>query len=353
MHHFELGYQYFCERRIREAVKHFRQGLASGEDPEQAARDRWMTMMLAGEFEDAWLESDRVLQRRICTGETCAHLPLHMRFVWTGKPLSGRDVLVRCYHGLGDVVQFIRYCAVLKSMCRRVRVQASPVLLEVLRGVAGIDELHSLEAADPEFEIDIELLELPHALRTTLDSIPAQIPYIRIEPDRVKQKSRALAAEKRFRAGLVWASGVWRPERSLPLSCFSFLAEMKNVAVIGLQRGPAVADVKHSAIQFVHSEWNNDSIVDTAATILNLDLVVSTDTMTAHLAGALGVPTWLLLHTDSDWRWMVEREDSPWYPSMRLFRQTRSGDWQDVTQRVEAGIAAGLSSHYQREGLRP
>ena len=160
-----------------------------------------------------------------------------------------------------------------------------------------------------------------------------------------------MSGERRFRVGLVWASGRWKPERSIPLSCFSFLKERADVALIGLQRGPATRELSADAPEFVYTDWDDASVSHTAALIENLDLVISSDTMVAHLAGALAAPVWTLLPFHSDWRWMTDRDDSPWYPTMRLFRQTAEGDWDGIVERM--GLEFEKRIAYQREGLRP
>ncbi len=331
MRHTELGYRYFYERRIAQAVEQFRLAAERGEDPEAAALERWLTMMTAGEFEEAWRESDRVLARRKRAGETCGHLPRHLRFVWDGTALAGRDVLVRCYHGLGDVIQFIRYVPELARVCRSVSVQCQAELLELVGTVPGIARLVALEDDDPPHDAEIELMEVPHALRAAVADIPAHVPYLKPGGARVD-------GDGRFRVGLAWASGVWKPERSIPISSFSFLRDMPEVAVVGLQRGPATNELPGDAPEFIDTDWANTSVTDTAAAMANLDLIIAPDTMVAHLAGALGKPVWTLLHFHADWRWMADREDSPWYPTMRLFRQRVDGDWADVVGRVEAEL---------------
>ena len=185
MRHSEQGHLYFHERRIADAIREFRRATDSGEDPECAALERWLAMMTGGEFEDAWRESDRVLRdaRRRVRRETCGHLPVHMRFVWDGTPLGGRDLLVRCYHGLGDVIQFIRYVPMLARICRHVRVQAPAELMELLAPMQGIEEAISLEDPDPPHDCEIELMEVAHALRASVATIPADVPYLQASRD--------------------------------------------------------------------------------------------------------------------------------------------------------------------------
>ncbi len=325
----EAAYACYHNRDIERAVRHFRRARAVGENPNEAALERWLTMMSAGEFEEAWQESDRVL----CHRQPCGHLPRHQRWVWDGRPLNGKSILVRCYHGLGDTIQFIRLIPQLQEICSRVAVDAQPELLPLL-------PLSYTSALLPPC-VEIELMELPHILRLTPRTIPSRVPYLHIlkPPD----------ASPKFRLGLVWASGIWRPERSIPLELFSFLNQVPNLEVIPLQRGEATRNLPQSSPRFSKPDFSNTSVLRTAQLIRTLDLVITTDTMVAHLAGALAAPVWTLLPFHADWRWLHNRTDSPWYPTMRLFRQTTPGDWPEVVGRVRRELAGIVNFHGSQE----
>jgi hypothetical protein len=210
-------------------------------------------------------------------------------------------------------------------------VQAAPALHGVLAGAAGVDRLVALddETPDPPHEVDIELLETPHALRLTVERIPRAAPYLAVDPALIAAAGARLRALRGRRIGLAWAAGAWRPERSVPLALLAPLFERPGIAPVNLQRGPALDELRalgRPVFAQDPTRWSDD-LAETAATILNLDLVVTVDTMVAHLAGALGAPVFTLLHRDADWRWMRRGSDTPWYPTMRLFRQRRAGDW--------------------------
>jgi hypothetical protein len=248
--------------------------------------------------------------------------------------LADKRVLVRCYHGLGDTIQFIRYAPLIKEIAREVIVWAQPALLPLLRTVRGIDRLLPLHDGAPEveYDVDVESMELPHIFRTTLATIPAEIPYLHVTP-------AALPRHGRLAVGLVWAAGDWEhARRSMPFPLCAPLAAVPEMVLYILQRGPALAQYQHGAGILSGS----DDVVETARLMRALDLVISVDTMPAHLAGALGVPVWTLLDAAADWRWMEGREDSPWYPTMRLFRQERPGAWEPVMARVVAALGRGL-----------
>jgi hypothetical protein len=284
--------------------------------------------MRRGAFEEAWTISDAVLRARV--GVPCWHWPRHQQYLWDGTPLAGKRVLVRCYHGLGDTIQCIRYAPLIQDMAREVTVWAQPALLPLLRTMRGIDRLLPLHdgAPDVEYDVDVESMELPHIFRTTLATIPAEIPYLHIAP-------AALPRQGRIAVGLVWASGDWEHERrSIPWPLLAPLATVPGVTLYILQRGPALDHHQHGVGMLAGA----DDVVEAARLMRALDLVISVDTMAAHLAGALGVPVWTLLDAAADWRWMDAREDSPWYPTMRLFRQQCPGVWEPVITRVMAEL---------------
>jgi hypothetical protein len=303
--------------------------------------------MLKGDFERAWVISDAVMRAR--TGRSCGDRPNHLRWVWDGTPLAGRDVLVSCWHGLGDTLQFIRFVPQLAGVARSVAVEAQPALLPLLRSVCGACPLYPLGAVTSAADVSIESMELPHALRIALGDLPGRIPYLEPSPDTANGLRCDPGRSERLRVGLVWAGGDWRRERSvppallLPLTCLP-------VDLFALQLGPAVRDPRaQGLIEGLRGGIAaGATICETAVAIGNLDLVITIDTMVAHLAGALGRPVWTLLDADADWRWMRHRNDTPWYPTMRLFRQTRTGAWTPVVEELMAALADLSTAEPQR-----
>jgi hypothetical protein len=289
-----------------------------------ASDDPWIGCMRRGEFEAAWRISDRLLQKR--AGAVCWELPRHFQWIWDGTPLTGRRVLIRCYHGLGDTIQFIRYASMVRSIAAAVVVWAHPSLLPLLQTVDGIDELLALHdgAVDAEYDVDVESMELAHVFRTTIATIPAEIPYIRVPPATLRSPRPAV--------GIVWRAGGWDDRRSIPFAALAPLIDSPDLPVSWyvLQGAPGITERPRD---FGIVAGTTD-MMEAARVIASLDLLISVDTMAAHLAGALGAPVWTLLPRDADWRWMEDREDSPWYPTMRLYRQPREGDWQSVIERV-------------------
>ena len=310
--------------------------MAAGQNKEtKEDASAWMRHMRRGDFEAAWRVSDTVLRSR--AGASCAHWPRHEQWVWNGAPVDGKRVLLRCYHGLGDTLQFIRYAPRLQQVAREVIVWAQPELIPLLSTARGIDRLLPLHDGAPEVEFDVELevMELAHLFRDTPRTLPAEVPYLHADP-------APLPRDGRLAVGLVWKAGDWDERRSIPPELLAPLAELSGVELHILQRGPGL----HERPPGLGTVSGSDDVLETAGVMKALDLVVTVDSMPAHLAGALGVPTWTLLHADSDWRWMEGRDDSPWYPAMRLIRQERAGDWAGVVGRVAAGLA-------KRAGTRP
>ena len=197
----------------------------------------------------------------------------------------------------------------------------------------GIDQLIADGEPLPPFDVDCPLLSLPGVIHTTLDTIPATVPYLKSDPHLVEAwRSRLTQKQSRLKVGIVWAGNpnhIRDYDRSLPLSAFAPLAEAKGVRFFSLQKGApaAQANAPPAGMELIDYTAELFDFADTAALISNLDLVIAADTAVAHLAGALGKPIWLLLPFAAEWRWMLDRPDSPWYPTMRLFRQTRRGDW--------------------------
>jgi hypothetical protein len=276
--------------------------------------------MRCGDFAAAWRVCDRVLQQRLDRGERCDNWPRHLQFVWNGRALNDQRVLVRCYHGLGDTLQFVRLLAVLRPRVRSIILWVQPCLLELLRGVAGVDRLLALHdgCPDVDYDVDIELMELLHVLRLSLADVPNRVPYLEV----LSEPSIARPDQRYLNIGLAWRSGPWCSQRSIPTTLLTPLSRFTSVRWHSLQyQVPPPRFMVDIACQ---------DLSQLAARLQLLDLIISVDTMTAHLAGALGLPTWTLLPHQCDWRWLSQRCDSPWYPTMRLFRQRQPDDWNSV-----------------------
>jgi hypothetical protein len=292
--------------------------------------DRWMQHMRSGQFEEAWRFSDKIQKSGI--NRDYHHLPRHFQCIWDGTPLNGKRVLIRCYHGLGDTIHFIRYAPLVKEIAAEVIVWVQPSLLDLLKTTSGIDRFISLHDGTPDvaYDVDIEIMELPHVFRTTLATVPQKTPYLHVD-------SLPLSTDKSLLSvGIVWQSGDWNPSRDIPFSFLMPLAGIKGIKIYILQANALPAGWQKGF--GIHP--GEFTLYDYARVICGLDLMITVDSMPAHLAGALNVPVWVMLQAQADWRWMENRTNSPWYPSMKLFRQKNQGDWKPVIHQIAEELKA-------------
>ncbi|AEG92700.1 hypothetical protein [Ramlibacter tataouinensis] len=311
-------------------------GKASPADPAEVGA-RWLQAMRAGDWEAAWRQTDRLELPRRAEQRLPGFQRQPHHLVWDGTPLAGRSVLVRCLHGLGDSLQFMRFVPLLARHARELHFLVQPALLPLL---AGAPELGRVSNAwtdhPPPHEVEIEVMELAYAVRSTAATVPP--PYPHLASLAAGRQPPALPADGGLRVGLLWAASDWDGSRSIPLDTLAPLLGVPGVRFHSLQQGAAAQDPAADRLGLVPLWRQTQSIEVAAAAMLAMDLVIAVDGMPAHLAGTLGRPTWLLLKHEADWRWMDDREDSPWYPAMRLFRQPRAGDWAGLVRQVAAAL---------------
>ena len=325
---------------LREAIALFDRAEPGVVDPDRCAGGRWMAHMLAGNFEGAWLESDAVRKR----GAPDPH-----RF-WHGENLRGRRLMLRCLHGYGDAVQMFRFLPRLREIVSALTVEVPPRLAELAACFAGMGEVitwgEGAPAEPPPWDVQMEIMELPYALRVRSDELAPAQEYLQLPLDVRKRAAQVLGERRLPRVGLAWCAGHWNPLRSVPFTELKQFLAMDRVEFWSLQGDPERRDWLalggDAAERDVYA--CGDGILPLTAAIHGMDLVITVDTLAAHLAGALGVPCWVLLQQRADWRWMAKREDSPWYPSVRLWRQAATGDWGELITRVCAALRAGLRS---------
>ena len=254
---------------------------------------------------------------------------------WNGEDLGGKTILLYAEQGFGDAIHFIRYVPMVAEMGGKIVLECQPVLVRLFGNVPDVERIVPTGQALGQFDLHCALPSLPLMFKTTLDSIPAEISYLEAEPEAVKSwRARIDRTGKHLQIGLAWAGSADNRNdrnRSIPLAKFSPLADPDRLRFHSLQITPPPANAGVSVI-----DWSGElkDFADTAALIANLDLIISVDTAVAHLAGAMGKKVWLLLPFPPDWRWLLDRSDSPWYPSIRLFRQETPGDWDDVVRRL-------------------
>jgi tetratricopeptide (TPR) repeat protein len=327
-------------QRLDEAFAAYRR--ASAIDPKAADphfNQAWVAL-LRGDFENGW----RGHEWRWGSKNFSSTRPVLSRPEWDGGDLRGKTILLHAEQGLGDAIHFVRYASLVARRGGRVIVHCPPELARLFKSVEGIDTV-ATEGKLPEFDVHWPLMSLPLAFNTRLESIPAEIPYIRADAALAAEWARKLAPfAGQLRVGLAWAG---RPtnkqdrKRSMTLDHFAPLAA-DGITFFSLQKGPAAAQAANPppGMRVIDFTADLHDLADTAASIAHLDLVISVDTAVAHLAGAMGKPVWTLLPFKPDWRWMLGRTDSPWYPTMRLFRQSRPGDWMDVIAKVRQELAS-------------
>jgi tetratricopeptide (TPR) repeat protein len=336
--------------RYQEALNSLDRALSIRPEDPTAAWTKAVLKLSLGEFRDGWplyesrlrLERARQLQRAFASPR------------WTGaEELAGKTLLVYADQGLGDTLQFCRYIPVLEAMDARVVFEVQPVLKPLLGSLAMRGTLIGRGEPLPDFDLHIPLLSLPLALGTELDTIPGGVPYLKVDPAALHFWGERLAALPGFRVGLNWHGDPAAEKlsaleaRSFPLAAAAPLARVAGVSLLSLQKGPGAeqrAEVRFSdAIAQLTDPLHmgpEEIAGETAAIVTSLDLVITADTALAHLAGALGARVWVVLQAVPDWRWLTERADSPWYPTMRLFRQHTPGDWSEVFQRVAVELSA-------------
>nr|WP_247887252.1 tetratricopeptide repeat protein [Azospirillum sp. SYSU D00513] len=337
--HYNLGNLLQHRHRFGEAIACYRRAVALDPDCVDAHWNLGLNLLRAGRFAEGWPEYEWRWRR--------PGTPVEHRGApdWDGKPLNGRTLLLVCEQGLGDTLQFLRYVGLSGRLGGTVILRCQAELLRLLQGHPGVDRVLSTREPLPAFDVQASLMSLPRLFGTKLDSIPAETPYL--APPTGPAPS---LPEGGFRVGLVWGSSPTDPSRSCPLAALRPLSRLPDLRLFSLQKGPHAGDLARTPgaeVIFDLSDRIGD-MADTAAFMQQMDLIMTVDTSVAHLAGALGRPVFILLPHLADWRWLLDRDDSPWYPTARLFRQTAPGDWNEVAARVEQALVRRI--HAWRNG---
>jgi Flp pilus assembly protein TadD len=316
------------------AERTYREVIALKPDHALAHHNLSLVLALKGDLAGAWPEfewRDRAPE----LGKVVLQLP-HPR--WAGDDLGGKRILIHAEQGIGDTIQFVRYIPKVIEKHGRIILGVPRELGRLLAEFPGIEQLLLRDDAIPQ-DIDVQcpMMSLPGIFHTTLETIPNHVPYIFADPSLSTQWRERLSRETRQKVGMVFAgnaSHIHDRLRSMPVGMLAAFGELKEICFISLQKGAAAASVARAPLEMI--DWGDElrNFADTAALIDNLDLVIAVDTAVAHLAGAMGKPVWLLLQAVPDRRWMLNREDSPWYPTMKLLRQPARGDWGSVVKRA-------------------
>jgi hypothetical protein len=307
---------------------------------------KWDAAMRGGDFEAAWRQTDRIELPRRQAQTRPGFVRRPDQLVWNGEPFDGRDVLVRCEHGLGDTLQFVRYLPLIRRVARSVTLFAQPPLVTLLASTPALGEVRNGWTGEtPPHDVEAEVMELSYAFRSTCETLPCDVPYLALAPLRaLASRLPPIAGEGGLRVGLAWSASDWDTTRSIPLADLAPLAGVRGVRFYSLQQDRAAANYASAPFPLEPYSRHTQPVELAAAAMLDLDLVITVDSMLAHLAGALGRPVWVLLKARADWRWMDRRDTSPWYPTMRLLRQQQDGDWSGVAARVADDLAKAAAT---------
>ena len=335
----QLGNLLREQDELPEAIAAYRRAIALRAEFPEARWHLALALLVQGNFEEGWEQYESRRQIRGVWRDPGFTQPL-----WDGTPLAGKVILLWAEQGFGDTIQFVRYVRQVQEKGAQVIVLCQAELLPLLAGQDWIERVVGFDQTLPAFDVQSPLLSLPRILRTTIDTVPHSVPYLRANPA-LAAKWKSSMPFDRLNVGLVWATKAAVPgsgKRSIGLHALSPLAAVQGVRFWSLQKGEAAAEARTPPkdLELVDCSGELGDFADTAALLANLDLLIACDTAVAHLAGAMGVPTWVALPFVAPWRWMRKREESPWYPTVRLFRQFRAGDW---TAPIEA-IARELST---------
>ena len=345
--HANLSAALMRQGKYSEAEENSKQALALNPNYAEAHKNQGIVWLLLGDFERGWPEYEWRWQ---CPG--CS-MPNYKKPLWDGSPLKGKTILMHHEQGLGDTIQFVRYAPIFAEQGARVIVKTQKPLRKLLASCSGIETLVHDDKDLPEFDLHVPMLSIPGLLKTNFDNIPAKTPYLHADDSLLEKWRKRLSEYKGFKVGITWQGSPSfhaDAQRSVPLSYFERLAVIPGVQLFSLQKGHGAEQLEDlpanvNVIEF-GDELDADAgpFMDTAAIMKNLDLMITSDTSVPHLAGALGVPSWVALSLSPDWRWFLEREDCPWYPTMRLFRQTTLGDWDEVFARIASELSAKLGT---------
>jgi tetratricopeptide (TPR) repeat protein len=348
--HNNLGIVLKDQGRFDEALAHYQRAVALKPDYAEAHWNEGLIRLLRGDLALGWRKYEWRWWKRGVEHHGFRH---HQ---WDGGVIAGRTLLVHAEQGIGDSLQFIRYAQPLKRLCARLVVRCPRGLVRLFSAMKTLDAVFAEGDLPPDFDCHTPLLSLPRLFGTTLDTIPCVIPYLYPDPWLAVRWRERLAGQTGVRVGLVWRGNPGHrndQNRSAPAAAFAPLVGIPGVNAIVLQND--MRPEEREVLSRHGSLWDCGPFLtdwaETAAAISALDLVITVDTAVAHLAGAMGKPAWVLLPALPDWRWLLDRDDSPWYPTLRLFRQRTTGDWETLVALVAQALAvAVIPSDGEKEG---
>ena len=344
-----LGFVNFRKKRINEALKYFNIAIDINPDSILAHYNKAEALLITGQFEEGWKEYEW-RQGRKDFGKRKFNKPFKPEY-----DLKGKKVLVFAEQGIGDALQFIRYLPMLKEKGCYIILECSKELHGLLNDFNSVDEIierNLVEKPKIEYDYEVPLLSLPFYFKTTMENIPAKVPYLSVNKDLKKIWRKIVNDNEKTKIGIVWAGSPIHTNdrhRSIKLQQFLPLLSIEGTHFYSLQKGFQVIQAKDYQLLLTNLDENIKSFTDTSAVIENLDLLITVDTSVAHLAGALGKETWLLLPFLPDWRWLLDMDKSPWYPSIKLYRQPQIYDWNSVFNELKKDLAEFVKKKSQRE----
>lgn len=326
-----IGEIYKEAGNLLEAIEFYKKAIDMNPDFPDAHFILACAYLSIGNFEEGWKEYEwRWKTKEFKTLKRDFKKPR-----WNGKDIGGKRVLLICEQGFGDTIQFIRYSKLLKGLNAYIVVEVQKELCNLFKRIKEIDSMIIRGEELPDFDFYSPLMSLPYVFKTRLETIPNEVPYINLDDETVKKWDLKLCDDKKLKIGIAWAGNPGHKKdkyRTISLIDYLPILRLKDVNYYSLQKGIGSEQLKElpDDINIIDMTNEINDFLDTAGLIMNLDLVITVDTAVAHLAGALGKTVWVLIPYVPDWRWMLDREDSPWYPTMRLFRQSRKDNWKDV-----------------------
>jgi tetratricopeptide (TPR) repeat protein len=337
---YNLGVALWETGEIAAAVDFIRRAIDLSPNYAQAHHALSMLLLLQGDFSDGWAEYEWRWQ----TGHLQARA--FTQPLWDGRSLRDKTIVLHTEQGFGDTIQFIRYASAVKNWGGTVIVNCEKELVPLLSTCSNIDRIIARPHPLPPLDVHAPLLSLPRILRTTLNTIPREVPYLFADPSLVESWRTKLNGISGFRIGINWKGKPRRDmmrQRDINPNFFARLTDIPGIQLISLQKDSGLLELPslpmpHSIVDLGDFDAACGAFMDTAAVMMSLDLVITSDTSIAHLAGALGVPVWVALPYVPDWRWLLDRSDSLWYPTMRLFRQKQPGDWAGVFEAIQKAL---------------
>lgn len=339
--YFNIGSVYQEIGKFAEAIEYYDKAIAIESNYADAHWNRALVLLTLGDFENGWRQYEWRWKKK----SPGIH-PYHKKPLWDGSDFKGKVVFLHCEQGLGDALQFIRYAPMVKERGGEVWLGCPPALSRAFKAITAIDRIFDKPEELPDtYDFQVPLMSLPMIFGTTLETVPCSIPYLRPYPKDVAVWKERLREYTGLKVGLVWAGNPRKDQpgahavdrrRSMRLEQFAPLADIPGINWFSLQKGEPAEQAKNppAGMNLIDFMDQANDFADTAAFMENLDLIISVDTSVVHMAGAIGKPVWMLSRFDGCWRWLTEREDSPWYPTLRIFRQPSPGAWDPVVQKV-------------------